>query len=84
MVRNALIAAGNSGRDALVAPVVRLLGDPAPVVRGAAIWALSRLDPACFAAERAARLAGEKDDIVRTEWLSTFAPSDSGVYAPAP
>lgn len=84
MVRNALIAAGNSRQGALVAPVVRLLDDSVPVVRGAAAWALSRLDPARFAAERTARIAGEKDDIVRAEWLSLFAPGDSGVYAPAP
>ncbi|WP_404712114.1 tRNA epoxyqueuosine(34) reductase QueG [Sphingomonas sp. MMS24-J13] len=84
MVRNALIAAGNSGLETLVQPVLRLLDDPAPVVRGAAAWALSRLDLARFTAERAVRVAGEKDDIVRSEWLSCFAPSGSAVYAPAP
>ncbi|MBX3566243.1 MAG: tRNA epoxyqueuosine(34) reductase QueG [Sphingomonas sp.] len=44
MVRNCLIAAGNSGSAALVEPVRALLGDAAPEVRGAAIWALKRLD----------------------------------------
>lgn len=67
MVRNALIAAGNSGDAALVAPVLRLLDDAAPVVRGAAAWALARLDPPRFAAERPAR-AGDADDSVRAEW----------------
>ncbi|MDB5736968.1 MAG: queG [Sphingomonas bacterium] len=43
MVRNAAIAAGNSGAADLVAPLVRLLDDPDPVVREAAEWALARL-----------------------------------------
>lgn len=68
MVRNALIAAGNS-RDAGYLPrITNLLDDPAPVVRGAAVWALSRLDPEAFVAERATRLAAEQDEDVRAEW----------------
>ncbi len=43
MVRNALIAAGNSGEAALVGPVTRLLDDPSEVVAEAARWALSEL-----------------------------------------
>lgn len=43
MVRNCLIAAGNSGDAALAGPVEALLGDPDPVVREAAEWALARL-----------------------------------------
>ena len=43
MVRNCLIAAGNSGDPALAAPVRALLGDTDPVVREAAAWALDRL-----------------------------------------
>ncbi len=43
MVRNCLIAAGNSGDPALLAPVERLLDDPDPVVRDAAQWARARL-----------------------------------------
>lgn len=68
MVRNAAIAAGNSGDPALVGPIVALLDDEAPVVRGAAIWALARLDVQRFAAERANRAAAEEDDDVRAEW----------------
>ncbi len=68
MVRNALLAAGNSGLSRLVPALARLLDDPAPVVRGAAIWALGRLDPARFDAERAARRACEKDQDVAAEW----------------
>ena len=68
MIRNAAIAAGNSGAPALL-PVIRgLLEDCAPVVRGAAIWALSRLDQASFAEERARRASSEDDPAVKVEW----------------
>lgn len=68
MVRNALIAAGNSGSTVLVPAVERLLTDPAPVVRGAAVWALRRLDPG-----RAEVVRGgvtESDADVLAEWLA--------------
>jgi epoxyqueuosine reductase len=45
MVRNAAIAAGNSGTPSLEAPLRRLLDDPDAVVREAAEWALARLAP---------------------------------------
>jgi epoxyqueuosine reductase len=68
MVRNCLIAAGNSGSDALVPVVAELLDDPAAEVRGAAVWALARLDVGRFAVERERRLSGEEDESVREEW----------------
>ncbi len=43
-LRNVLIAIGNSGDAALAGDAERLLDDPSPLVRGAAIWALGRLD----------------------------------------
>ena len=43
MMRNCLIAAGNSGDAGLVEPVRALLADPDEVVREAAGWALGRL-----------------------------------------
>ena len=43
MMRNCLIAAGNSGDAALIAPATGLLDDPDPVVAEAAGWAISRL-----------------------------------------
>jgi epoxyqueuosine reductase len=42
-MRNVLIAAGNSGDEKLVSSVKQLLDDRSPLVRGAAVWALSRL-----------------------------------------
>jgi epoxyqueuosine reductase len=68
-LRNALIAAGNSGDAALVAACRELLGDQSPLVRGAAVWALSRLLPdAAFGALAAEHAAGEMDADVRAEW----------------
>jgi epoxyqueuosine reductase len=43
MVRNCLIAAGNSGEPALVPHVAPHLADPDPVVADAARWAMERL-----------------------------------------
>ena len=43
MVRNAAVAAGNSGRADLAAPLRRLLDDPDPVVAEAAAWGLAQL-----------------------------------------
>ena len=42
-VRNVLIAIGNSGDASLAPEAERLLTDASPLVRGAAVWALSRL-----------------------------------------
>lgn len=67
-VRNVAIAAGNSGQAAHVAAMVRLLDDPEPLVRGAAIWALARLDPNRWAAEKHARAAAEPEPTVMEEW----------------
>src|SRR3546814_4118935 len=68
MVRNALIAAGNSADERLLPQVMALLDDPAPVVRGAAAWALLRLDPEHFAEARMLRLPVETEaDVLRSE-----------------
>jgi epoxyqueuosine reductase len=69
MVRNCLIAAGNSGDPALTGAVILLLDDPTAEVRGAAVWALRRLDPDRWAAERLVRIDREVDDEARSEWL---------------
>ena len=69
-VRNVLYAIGNSGDAEMIEAARRLLDDPAPVVRGAAVWALSRLmDETAFAGLRAERLPSETDETVRAEWV---------------
>lgn len=68
-VRNVLIAAGNSADRCLEAPVHALLADPAPLVRGAAVWAASRLlEIGAFQALAACRRPLEPDATVQHEW----------------
>ncbi len=69
-VRNVLIAIGNSGDVTLAAQAESLLGDASPLVRGAAVWALARLDPQRFAQLAATHQPHERDDAVRAEWIA--------------
>ena len=72
-VRNVLIALGNTGDDAAIPVVETLLDDRAPVVRGAAVWALSRLvSREEFAQRRDVRLPAETDGDVQSEWQSAM------------
>ena len=71
-VRNVLIAIGNSGDPALAEEAERLLDDASPLIRGAAVWALSRLAP--MRLERSAtHRAGETDPAVIAEWATAAA-----------
>ena len=68
-LRNVLIAAGNSGDAGLVDGIRPLLGDPSPLVRGAAVWALGRLmDHSAFEALARCLQAQETDPEVGGEW----------------
>ncbi len=78
-LRNVLIAIGNSGLADLLPAVAARLRDPHPLVRGAAVWALARLDPARARAEAAQKLSDEPDPSVRAEWQAVRA----GAVAPA-
>ena len=70
-LRNVLIAIGNSKDKALAVPAERLLQDANPLVRGAAVWALSQLiDREDFSARAAQALDQERDESVRREWRS--------------
>jgi epoxyqueuosine reductase len=72
-LRNVAYALGNSGTPATALPAVeRLLNDESPLVRGAAVWALSQLAP-----EKAARRGQTTDDCdagVRAEWANALKP----------
>ncbi|MEA2903579.1 MAG: epoxyqueuosine reductase [Alphaproteobacteria bacterium] len=72
-VRNVLIAIGNAGDRKLAAQAERLIGDASPLVRGAAIWALGRLDRTRLAAIAAGARAGEDDPAVQEEWSAALA-----------
>jgi epoxyqueuosine reductase len=83
-LRNVLVAAGNSGDVSLVAACRGLLGDRSPLVRGAAVWALSRLLPgAALAALATERACAEMDDDVRAEWRAAIGASVSAAGAAA-
>ncbi len=68
MVRNALIATGNSGNKNLLNTVIALLDDESEIVKGAAIWALKMLDTKVFETEKALRQPHEENSIIRAEW----------------
>ncbi len=71
-LRNVLIAIGNSGDVALAPEATRLLDDPSPLIRGAAVWALSRLvSREEFAA--LARRRADCDAAVQEEWAAAAA-----------
>ncbi|HXL71314.1 MAG TPA: tRNA epoxyqueuosine(34) reductase QueG [Rhizomicrobium sp.] len=71
-LRNVLIAVGNSGDPALTDGARALLSDPSPLVRGAAVWALSRLLPERdFAGLAKERVPHESDPSVTEEWRAT-------------
>jgi epoxyqueuosine reductase len=73
-LRNVLIAIGNSADPGLAIHAERLLADPAPLVRGSAVWALSRLMPLVALAALAARhRPAEPDAGVREEWDCALA-----------
>ena len=71
-VRNVLIAIANSQSPHLEPVVTALTRDPSPLIRGAAVWALSQLlaiDDFQRRADDALRY--ESDETVRKEWLAT-------------
>ena len=67
-VRNVLMAIGNSADPELAPDAERLIADPSPLVRGAAIWALGRLVPQRLAVAAARHRAAEADGSVTHEW----------------
>jgi epoxyqueuosine reductase len=75
-IRNVLIAIGNSNDPALAVAAERLLADGSPLVRGAAVWALSQLLPhERFEALAADAAAGEGDRAVQEEWRCALGGS---------
>ena len=73
-VRNVLIAIGNSGDASLAAETERLLDDESPLVRGAAIWALGRLDRDRLRRVEKRRTR-EADPDLNAEWAAALGES---------
>src|SRR6201992_2789014 len=68
-IRNVLTAIGNAGDASLAIEAQRLLDDESPLVRGAAVWALSQLMSRDeFEALAAEAMSTETDGSVRAEW----------------
>jgi epoxyqueuosine reductase len=69
-LRNVMIAIGNSGDAGLAPSAESALHDTSALVRGAAVWALSRLLGAeAFTALAGTHAAVEPDPQVRSEWI---------------
>ncbi len=69
VVRNVMIAIGNSGDAALATSAQARLADHSAVVRGAAVWALRQLlDPGRFAGLKTELAGAERDLVVLGEW----------------
>jgi epoxyqueuosine reductase len=77
-VRNVMIAIGNSKDGTLAREAKRLLTDNSPLVRGAAVWALSQLmGRKQLSALAASGMRTEQDETVRAEWQLASADSSS-------
>jgi epoxyqueuosine reductase len=74
-VRNVLIAIGNSGDPALAPVAQERLDDPAALVRGAAVWALSRLVSRDRIHELAEHHGPDPDPAVADEWAAALRES---------
>jgi epoxyqueuosine reductase len=72
-LRNVLIAAGNSGDDALLPQTEALIDDVSPVVRAMAVWALGCVAPWRLAELHTQRRM-ENDPDVLAEWTRADAP----------
>jgi epoxyqueuosine reductase len=78
-LRNVLIAIGNApdAGPELADAARRCLDDPAPLVRGAAVWAFGRIaERGEIAAAAKARCTAEADPDVRAEWERLLEPAE--------
>jgi len=74
-MRNVMIAIGNSGDAALLEPARWRAGDPEPLVRAMAVWAIGRLSPPEAAREFARQaIEDERDTDVLVELAQLLTP----------
>ena len=69
LVRNACVAAGNWGSDTAVPPLITLLTDPEPIIRGHAAWALQQIGSPEAITAVAYALTHESNPDVRREMI---------------
>jgi epoxyqueuosine reductase len=69
LVRNACVAAGNWGSETAVPPLITLLTDPEPIIRGHAAWALQQIGTPEAVTAVAQALERETDPDVREEMV---------------
>ena len=68
-IRNTLVALGNSKTREVPTDLLKLLSDPAPIVRSMAVWALGQIgEPDIIKSSFRKLFASEKDEVVRCEW----------------
>ena len=72
-IRNVLIAIGNSSDLSLAPDAEKLLSDESPLVRGVAVWALSKLAPDRLRLAAQTLQTSEPDESVREEWSVALA-----------
>ena len=73
-LRNVLIGLGNAGDPQAAARIEPLLGDPSPLVRAMAVWALARLlSQDALAGLRTRHAGAEQDPEVLEEWRQADA-----------
>ena len=72
-VRNVLIAIGNSGDPSLAESAISRLGDPSPLVRAMAVWAVGRLLPPAEIAALAGHRRPDPDPDVEREWSAVLS-----------
>jgi epoxyqueuosine reductase len=81
-VRNVLVAIGNSREPGLADVALERLGDDAPLVRGAAVWATGRLVNRATVRGLARRfLRGETSADVTSEWHAALDGAEATVVA---
>jgi epoxyqueuosine reductase len=78
-LRNVLTAIGNSDDPALADEAERLVTDASALVRGAAIWALGRLDRQRLRDLATSRRAAETDPEVAAEWEAALGEIEANL-----
>ena len=81
-LRNVLTAIGNSADKSLAPEARRLLDDQSPLVRGAAVWALSRLLPHTEFTQLAGASRDDDED-VQSEWTTALTAAQDASASPA-